>query len=109
MRAGLIGFVLCSCQALAPSAHCDFRQAGDGDARCQERLNSVAVEVFKGTCGSGRGIASDGPCPVDDRVGGCEFEGEGDGSKLNDWYYPPRTQAEAVQICASAGGTYLDP
>ena len=91
---------------LAPSAYCDFRPT---EARCQERLNSTSAETFKGTCAAANGVAGDGLCPTKDQVGGCALGGEGDGSKLNDWYYPPETQASVVQRCTAGGNMFLDP
>jgi hypothetical protein len=92
---------------LAPSAHCDFRPAGED--RCQERLNSAASEVFKGTCGATSAVAADGPCPTQTQVAGCTFGNPGDGSTINDWYYPPVTPADVMVLCAKAGGMPLVP
>jgi hypothetical protein len=108
MRA-LFATLLClgACQ-LSPSAFCDLR--GSGEARCQERLNSVSAETFKGTCGTADGgRAADGACPREDRVGGCDLGKQGDGSTLHDWYYPPETRETVLQHCAVADAGFLEP
>lgn len=93
---------------LAPSAACDFRKSS-GSARCQERLNSISSAAFKATCSAAQGVASDGACPRDGVVGGCDLGQQGDGSQINDWYYAPKTLADAKSDCAGDKGTFLTP
>lgn len=96
--------VLSAC-SVVPSAFCDLRPTGE--ARCQERLNSVSGETFKGTCATAMGLSGDGECPKADQVGGCDLGMQGDGATLHDWYYPPTTPAEIMTLCANAGASFL--
>lgn len=105
----LVCFVFSGCGALG-SAACDFRAdagAMHTEDRCQERVESLASAAFKGTCSVAQGVASDGKCPRTGAVGGCETGTQGDGSKVNDWYYPPKTRADAMTECGN--GKFLEP
>ena len=96
-----------SISAVGCSAYCDFRP--NNKTRCQERLNTFAAFEFKQVCTTAKGTSGDGACPRDGVIGGC-FEGaQGDGSKVNDWYYSPQTVDDAKAACASDNGTWLDP
>jgi hypothetical protein len=95
---------LSACGALSASAHCDF----DDHNRCQERLNSLSAEAFKATCTAGQGKPADGPCRTEGKVGGCSLGTQGDGSPVNDWYYAPKTKADAMGSCGS-GETFIEP
>jgi hypothetical protein len=103
---GVCAALLLSACTLAPSAWCDLRPV---EARCQERLNSVSAETFKGTCATGMGKAGDGECPKTDQVGGCDLGKQGDGSTVRDWYYPPETVEQVMQQCSSMGVVFVLP
>jgi hypothetical protein len=92
------------------SAYCDFHSGSTRtEDRCQERLNTFAAAAFKATCSAAQGTAGDGACPTDGRIGGCFLGAQGDGSKVNDWYYAPKTVEDAKNQCAGDNGTWLDP
>lgn len=93
------------------SAFCDFRTGSSNGPkpRWQERVNSIAGETFKAACKGLQGAEGSGTCPRDNTVGGCTIGTQGDGSKVNDWYYPPTTLDEAKKTCASDNGTFLNP
>ena len=97
--------VLVSCGAVATSAHCDF--PNETPVRCQERLNTVSAEAFKGAC-KAAGTDGNGACRTDGRVGGCFLGLQGDGSKVNDWYYAPATRDDAIKEC-SRNGSFIEP
>jgi hypothetical protein len=95
---------LASCGVISTSAHCTFAN----ENRCQERLDTVSAEAFKGACKvAPNAVPADGACPSADRVGGCFLGKQGDGSSVNDWYYPPKTKADAMSECT--GGTFIEP
>jgi hypothetical protein len=100
-----VALLLAGCQ-LAPDASCDFRPV---EPRCQEKLHSVASETFKGTCAGAMFKASDGRCPTEGRVAGCDLRNQGDGSVVHDWYYPPETAESVAQICLGAQAGILEP
>jgi hypothetical protein len=52
---------------------------------------------------------SNGPCPRTNIVGGCRSTYYGVTS--TDWYYPPEvaTTTDVMNICASAGTTFVSP
>jgi hypothetical protein len=99
-----------ACGAL-PSAHCDMRQDGETSLsrlKCQERLNSLASAAFKATCSAiPNAKAGDGSCPSANKVGGCQEGAQGDGSKINDWYYAPATVEQVKAECGSS--PFLSP
>jgi hypothetical protein len=103
-------FVLSGC-GVSGSASCDFRDGGTNgsEPRCQERVDTLAAEAFKATCGVARGVAANGRCARADSVGGCEVGTQGDGSKVNDWYYPPKTRSDAEADCMRDNGKFLAP
>lgn len=103
-------FVLSGCGILASSS-CDFRDGGanGSEPRCQERVDSLAAEAFKATCGVAQGASANGKCPRTGAVGGCEIGTQGDGSKVNDWYYPPKTRAEVEMECMRDNAKFLEP
>ena len=92
------------------SSYCDFRQGSvnGAEGRCQERVNTIATEAFKAACTAAQGAPGNGACPRDGVIGGCYLGAQGDGSKVNDWYYAPMTVDEAKRAC-SGDGTWLDP
>ncbi|MFN7130814.1 MAG: hypothetical protein ACK4N5_01950 [Myxococcales bacterium] len=94
------------------SSHCDLRNAtvAGPTPRCQERVNTrkEPAELFKQTCNGIGGKPGDGPCPREGIIGGCFISKQGDGSDINDWYYPPRTVEEGKKACADDNGTWLD-
>ena len=67
----------------------------------------IAVETFKGACEVSQGKTSDGVCPREGVVGGCFLGNQGDGSKVNDWYYAPKTVEEVKRDCGS--DPFLEP
>ena len=89
----------------AGDAHCDFQKKGQ--ARCQERLSTVAAFAFKQTCSTALGESGDGPCPRENIVAGCDIGTQGDGSHVTDWYYTPKTMADVESACTSDNGTLL--
>ncbi|MFT3840624.1 MAG: hypothetical protein QM723_26785 [Myxococcaceae bacterium] len=91
---------------MGASAHCDFTMSTTPEARCQERLDTIDAAVFKQACTASKGTAGDGACPTASRVGGCFLGKQGDGSSVNDWYYPPKTKDDAMHDCS---GTFLNP
>lgn len=93
------------------SSSCDFRtQSVNGpEPRCQERVNTVSPEAFKAACKAANGVEASGTCPRGGSVGGCFIGSQGDGSKVNDWYYSPKTQAEVKMECARDNATFLEP
>ncbi|MBK7859197.1 MAG: hypothetical protein IPJ65_11365 [Archangiaceae bacterium] len=92
-----------SCGVLAGSAHCTFANHN----RCQERLNTLDAVAFKATCKAAQGVDGDGACPDADKVGGCDLGKQGDGSPVHDWYYAPKTRADAMSECGS--DPFLEP
>lgn len=101
--------VLSGCGLFNASSACDFREgsANGAEPRCQERVNTISAEAFKGACTVSGGKPSDGTCPRDGSVAGCMIGVQGDGSKVNDWYYAPRTRAEVTSDCGS--DPFLEP
>ena len=101
--------VLSGCGIFSASSACDFREAAGSSAepRCQERLNTVSAEAFKAACGVSGGKASDGTCPRAGVVAGCMIGVQGDGSKVNDWFYAPKTRSDVMSECGSA--PFLEP
>jgi hypothetical protein len=101
---GVLGlFALAHCGS--GDAHCDFQ--AKGQARCQERLGTVAAFAFKQTCSASLGDSGDGPCPRENIVAGCDIGTQGDGSHVTDWYYSPKTMSDVVSACMSDQGTLL--
>ena len=92
--------VLSGCGAFGGSSFCDFRQGSSNgpEPRCQERVNTISAEVFKGACTAAGGMPSSGTCPREGVVAGCFIGTQGDGSKVNDWYYAPKTRADVVRV-----------
>lgn len=101
--------VLSGCGVLGGSSACDFRQGSVNgpEPRCQERVNTISAEAFKGACKVAGGISSDGTCPREGVVAGCMIGVQGDGSKVNDWYYAPKTRADVMSECGS--DPFLEP
>lgn len=93
------------------SSSCDFRDGGanGSEPRCQERVDTLAAAAFKGACSVAQGVSADGKCPRAGAVGGCEIGTQGDGSKVNDWYYPPKTREEAQMECTKDNAKFLEP
>lgn len=97
--------------AIGPSSACDFRNGSVNgpEPRCQERLNTVSAEAFKAACKAAGGVDSSGECPKSGAVGGCFLGNQGDGSKVNDWYYMPKTVDEVKKECSRDNATFLTP
>jgi len=91
---------------LLPTASCDFRPI---QPRCQEKRDTVSAEVFKGTCAGAMWHASDGECPKDGQVGGCNLGKQGDGSTVIDWYYPPETAQSVAVMCGNGQTIFVAP
>ena len=101
-----LALALSGCGVIAGSAHCTFEKSSGN--RCQERLDSLNAAAFKATGSTAGGVCGDGACPTADRVGGCLLGKQGDGSPINDWYYAPKTKADAMAEC-DTGETFLEP
>ena len=99
--------VLASCGVVSTSSSCDFPK--ENPPRCQERLDTVSAEAFKGACKVAMGTESTGKCRTEGRVGGCFLGKQGDGSSVNDWYYAPATRADATMECSRNGTSFLEP
>ena len=99
------------CGGLLGSSSCDFRDgSGNGpEPRCQERGDTLAADAFKGACAAAMGKSASGACPRAGAVGGCEIGTQGDGSKVNDWYYAPKTREEAQMECSRDSAKFLEP
>lgn len=111
-------FALCSvllvaggCGGLLGSSSCDFRDGSVNgpEPRCQERVDTLAADAFKGACAAAMGKSATGACPRAGAVGGCEIGTQGDGSKVNDWYYAPKTREEAQMECSRDSAKFLEP
>lgn len=94
---------------LLGSGACDFRDgsANGPENRCQERVQTVSAEPFKAACTALGAKPSDGTCPRQGVVGGCFIGAQGDGSKVNDWYYAPLTREDVMRECGS--DPFLEP
>jgi hypothetical protein len=101
----LLCFASSGCGVVSSSSHCTFAK----ENRCQERVNTVSAEAFKGACAAAQGVSADGACPAADRVGGCSLGKQGDGSSVNDWYYAPKMKAEVQDTCTRDGTAFLEP
>ncbi len=101
--------VLSGCGIFSGSSACDFREGSSNgpEPRCQERVETVSADVFKAACGVAGGKSSDGKCPREGVVAGCMIGVQGDGSKVNDWYYAPKTRSEVMSECGS--DPFLEP
>lgn len=82
---------------------CDFREVEDGlnngpEPRCQERTGFQAAS-FGPACAALSAKVVEGGCPRDGIVFGCEVSGGG--GDVVDWYYPPKTRADAETECGS--------
>lgn len=101
--------VLSGCGVFGGSSACDFREGSSNgpEPRCQERVDTISAEVFKGACTAAGGKPSDGTCPREGVVAGCMIGVQGDGSKVNDWYYAPKTRADVMNECGS--DPFLEP
>lgn len=108
MTVMLLGSLLVAAGCGVTDAHCDFKDSAGKLKRCQERLGSLANAGFKATGGAAGGTCSDGPCVRTGAVGGCYMGDQGDGSKINDWYYLG-TSADATKTCSDDKGTFLTP
>ena len=93
------------------SSSCDFRDGGANgpEPRCQERVETLAPDACTGACAVAPGASATGKCPRPDAVGGCEIGTQGDGSKVNDWYYPPKTRADVQMECMKDNAKFLEP
>jgi hypothetical protein len=102
---------LTACGAIGGSSSCDFRTSGANGAepRCQERVGTLTTEAFKAACKVAQGVSADGACPRTGSVGGCFIGAQGDGSKVNDWYYAPMTADDVKSECSKDGATFLTP
>lgn len=92
---GVMG--LGGCGVLVDTVGCDFRDgsANGPEPRCQERSGLQGNLAFQETCETLGGELVDGGCPDEDQiVFGCEL-----GADVVDWYYPPKTAADADQDC----------
>ncbi len=100
-----------SCGAIGGSSSWDFRTSSVNgpEPRCQERVGTLTTEAFKGACKVAGGASTNGQCPRTTSVGGCFIGAQGDGSKVNDWYYPPQTTDEVKAQCAKDNATFLTP
>ncbi len=101
--------VLSGCGAFGGSSFCDFRQGSSNgpEPRCQQRVNTISAEVFKGACTAAGGMPSSGTCPREGVVAGCFIGTQGDGSKVNDWYCAPKTRADVMSECGN--DPFLEP
>lgn len=104
-------FSLGGCGVLLGSSACDFRggSVNGPEPRCQERVETISAEAFKGACGVAGGQSTTGTCPRAGSVGGCEIGTQGDGSKVNDWYYAPKTREEVQTECSRDSAKFLEP
>jgi hypothetical protein len=100
-----VALLLGGCQ-LFPTASCDFRPV---EPRCQEKQDTPAAEVFKGTCAGAMFHAADGHCPKEGQVGGCNLGAQGDGSTVIDWYYAPETASGIEVKCGNASHLFVGP
>lgn len=102
---------LVGCGGVLGSSSCDFRDGGANgpEPRCQERVQTLAAAAFKGACAVAQGVSADGACPRTGAVGGCEIGTQGDGSKVNDWYYAPKTRDEVQMQCTKDNAKFLEP
>ena len=92
--------VLSGCGAFGGSSFCDFRQGSSNgpEPRCQERVNTISAEVFKGACTAAGGIPSSGTCPREGVVAGCFIGTQGDGSKVNGLKFTDRRNGESHTV-----------
>ena len=106
-----VTFLCVGCGALGGSSSCDFRNGSvnGSEPRCQERVGTLTAEAFKGTCKVAGGVSADGQCPRTGSAGGCFLGAQGDGSKVNDWYYSPMTSDEVKAQCAKDNTSFLSP
>lgn len=82
---------------------CDFRDVKDGlnngpEPRCQERTG-IQATTFGPSCAALSAKVVDDGCPRDGIVFGCEVSGGG--GDVVDWYYAPKTRANAEIECGN--------
>ena len=92
---------------------CDFRagSANGPEPRCQEWTNSPTPglpDTYKVACDQAKGKYGRAGCPRDGIVVGCQLTA-GDGSKVNNWYFPPTTVDKVKTDCTKDKGTFVTP
>ena len=89
---------------------CDFRDGSVNGAepRCQEWSSSPTFglpDTYKLACDSAKGKYATTGCPRTSIVAGCQLTA-GDGSKVYNWYYAPKTVDQVTTECQSDKGTF---
>jgi len=87
---------------------CDFRESGANgpEPRCQER-SGLSSALFGNFCELLEGDNVSGGCPEDGIVAGCDIGAQGDGTRVIDWYYAPKTREDVEAECED--GDVVDP
>lgn len=83
---------------------CDFREGSlnGPEPRCQDWIGGVVGVSYEQTCKTAGGKVCSGGCPHDGIVAGCEQKtSNADGSRMIDWYYSPKTEAQVKADCTS--------
>lgn len=93
-------FVIASLSGCSSAVGCDFRDVKEGlnngpEPRCQERTGLQAA-TFGGACEALSATVLNGGCPHEGIVFGCNL-----GTDVVDWYYAPKTRADAEQECGN--------
>ncbi len=105
-----LSLLLASACDFGLSSGCDFRDAtlASPEPRCQER-SGLSSAAFGAMCdGLGGETVKDG-CDTTDAIVGCDIGSQGDGTKVIDWYYDPKTREEAEADCADDEGELVEP
>lgn len=113
--ASFVGLIACSAAedlnpVPASNGRCDFRPK---KPQCTDLRNYKAAvpaeQVMKGICVEG--TSSDGTCPVDGMLGGCQTANDS-GSKQTNWYYSGEKYKSADDVkkqCEDDKATFVTP
>lgn len=105
-----LGLLVGTACDLGLTSGCDFRDAtlASPEPRCQER-SGLSSAAFTAACKGLQGKTVKGGCDTETSVGGCDVGAQGDGTRVVDWYYSPKTAADVQAECDGDGGKVVQP